>query len=168
MNTLQLKEALSDLFQEKHVSYGVFARNELPTNNGFLPIVIIFNTDPSTAPGSHWLGIVVKKLPRRSTPTVYFIDSFGQPPSIYNVESYLRTFSSDIRYFTSQMQSTTTATCGAFAIYCTYYLLYRNVNTLDDISTYLTTNNIILNDSLVYNFIKHRFPYFRFPFHVIS
>lgn len=164
MDTLQLEEALTDLFQEKHVFYGVYARDQLPTTIPFLPAALVFNTDPSNSSGSHWLGIVIKKLPRHPIPTVYFIDSFGQPPSFYNIQNYLQQLSFDIRCFTAQLQSNYTATCGAFAVYCLYYLLYKNISTLDDISVHLTTSNFLRNDTMVYNFIKHKFPYFRFPF----
>lgn len=164
MDTLQLEEALSDLFQEKHVFYGVYARDQLPTTIPFLPAAIIFNTDTSDSAGSHWLGVVVKKLPRHPLPTVYFIDSFGRSPTFYSMLPYLRHLSSDIRFFTAQLQSDYTATCGAFAVYCLYYLLYKNIGTLEDISVHLTTHNFLRNDTMVYNFIKHKFPYFRFPF----
>ena len=168
MDTLQIEEALKDLFQEKHVFYGVFARDELPKTIPFLPAAIVFNMDVASAPGSHWLGIVIKKLPHHPYPTVYFVDSFGKNPSFYDIQLYLASFSHDIRYFNDQLQSSETATCGAFAIYCLFYLLYQRVGTLTDVSVHLLKNNMLSNDVMVYNFVHAKFPYFRFPFHAYN
>ena len=61
---------------------------------------VIVNTDPHTAKGTHWLAI---RLKPRSYPG-YFFDSYGLPPFIPSILTFLRRVVSVYDYNSTQLQ----------------------------------------------------------------
>jgi len=91
---------------------GVFARDELPDLVAEeRPFALVLNTDPKDKPGQHWLALYgPKKGP------IELFDSFGQPPSSYQLESLSPTHSR------RRFQSLSSSLCG---YYCIYFLYLR-------------------------------------------
>ena len=80
-------------------------------------VTLIVNTDPHKERGSHWLAI---HLQPKSHSSFYF-DSYGLPPFIPSIESFLHRNSIVHNYNTVQLQETTSTVCGKncclFALY---------------------------------------------------
>ena len=94
---------------------GVFARDELPdVSREIRPWCLILNTDPKDKPGTHWLGLYAS----RDGPLDFF-DSFGLPPSTYNLESL------EPLHLLYSFQSPSTFVCGH---YCIVYVYLRSRN----------------------------------------
>lgn len=49
-------------------------------NEGFHEIGIVFNTDVSTGPGEHWIGLFCDIRPELEQPRVVYFDSYAQKP----------------------------------------------------------------------------------------
>ena len=49
-------------------------------NNGFTQIGIIFNTDVSTGPGKHWVGVFCDVGPEFEYPRITYFDSYSHKP----------------------------------------------------------------------------------------
>lgn len=90
---------------------GVFARNQLPNN--LPPGGYVVNTDNADGAGIHWIALWALD------DAVEFMDSLGLPP-----EQYGWTFTRSVLMNTRQLQSTDSATCGA---YCIYFLYFRSL-----------------------------------------
>ena len=78
------------------------------------PNFFIFNADPSTKEGSHWLAAFID-LQNESC----FIDSFGHHPNFYNLEKFFSASAGDdYKIVPKALQSEFTTVC---AIYCLYF-----------------------------------------------
>jgi hypothetical protein len=98
---------------------GVYPRDLLPSHTFTQPSTIIINTDPHTESGTHWLAIRLE--PRSSTS--YYFDSYGLPPFLPAIQSFLRHTCSVWDYNTTQLQSLTSNVCG---LYCCLFVLYMD------------------------------------------
>ena len=78
---------------------------------------LIVNTDPHTASGTHWLAIHLQ--PRSYSG--YFFDSYGLPPLIPSIVTFVRRTCSVWEYITTQLQGWTSTFCGQ---YCCLFVLY--------------------------------------------
>ena len=78
---------------------------------------LIVNTDPHSAKGRHWLAIHL--LPRSYSG--YFFDSYGLPPLIPSILTFLRRTFSLLEYNPSQLQGWTITVCGE---YCCLFALF--------------------------------------------
>ena len=78
---------------------------------------LIVNTDTHTSKGTYWLAIHVQ--PRFYS--VYFLDSYGLPPLIPSILTFLRRACSVYEYNTIQLQGCTSSVCGE---YCCLFALY--------------------------------------------
>ena len=139
MNTLEIFNYLRHYRDFK----GVFPLDKIPKiNNG----TIIVNSDESTKPGEHWVGLTIK----RKGISDYF-DSFGLYP-FYEIEYYL-----DINspngwvYNTINLQSISSTTCGNF---CVLYASMRCRGYSCKKILSLFTNNTETNDEIVKTFVK--------------
>ena len=77
------------------------------------------NTDPHTEGGSHWLAI---HLLSRSHSSFYF-DTYGLPPFIPSIESFINRNIIVRNYNTIQLQGLTSTVCGK---YCCLFALYMD------------------------------------------
>ena len=96
---------------------GVFPRDRIPTLTSVasFPACLVVNTDPHDQPGSHWLALYILS-PRQ----VEFFDSYGHPPSTYDIPLPPNVLSNGYDF-----QSLTSNVCGH---YCIYFLCHRAQN----------------------------------------
>ena len=78
---------------------------------------LILNTDPHNLEGSHWLAIHL--TPRAYS--AYYFDSYGLPPDIPQILSFLRRNCTVWEYNKLQLQGLTSTVCGK---YCCLFALY--------------------------------------------
>ena len=98
---------------------GFFPSDLLPQPSITLCDTLIVNTDPHTENGSHWLAIHFQS---RSLSSYYF-DSYGLPPFIPSVQSFIRSNCSVWDYNSIQLQGPTNTVCGK---YCCLFVLYMD------------------------------------------
>ena len=125
---------------------GVFARDKLPSDEELLraqmlsgnqPFAFVFNNQPASEPGQHWLAIYGKAAPlgggslAAATQTsvggrgglhidIEFFDSYALPPAAYSLHSHFKSIS---QFSQHPLQSPSSALCGH---YCLYFLFARS------------------------------------------
>ena len=141
LTTNDIYKNLNKDFYSKKSFIGVFARDKLPEVKNY-PTSFILNTQPTYKPGEHWLAVYFNK-----DRLCEFFDSFVFPPSIYGLDKYLKSKSSDFVSNTQQIQDNDSASCGYYTI---FFILLKNRNfSLDEIISFFSKNNFKLNDYLV-------------------
>ena len=121
LNTTQLKKLLdSDAFAGPLLQ-GVFARDQLPSKIPF-PSCLIVNTHEMDKPGEHWLALFYNQKGKCS-----FFDSYGLPPSVYGLDSFVKRTPVSSEWNRVQYQPIYSKACG---YYCFLFLLLkcRNIN----------------------------------------
>src|SRR5580658_6478645 len=114
---MDTKQIINEL---KHLPkfIGVFPRDLLPTRVKY-PSCLIANTDPSSAPGEHWVAIILN----RDRSGEYF-DSYGLPPMHDEIIHFMnRTCPKGWTHNPITLQCIECVTCGD---YCVYYLKLRS------------------------------------------
>ena len=125
---------------------GVFARDELPSEEELLraqmqfdnrPFAFVFNNQPASEPGQHWLAIYGRAAPlgggslAAATQTsvggrggrhidVEFFDSYAMPPAAYSLHLHFKSISNFSQH---PLQLPSSALCGH---YCLYFLFARS------------------------------------------
>jgi len=97
---------------------GVFPSDMLPCSVT-QPSTVIVNTDAHTQSGSHWLAIRLE--PRFST--AFYFDSYGLPPHIQDIETFLRRNFTVPDYNTIELQGLLSMVYGE---YCCLFTLYTD------------------------------------------
>jgi hypothetical protein len=107
---------------------GVFASDMLPEYLIQSPGTLIVNTDPHTESGSHWLSIHIQSRASR----LYYFDSYGLPPYIPAIQSFINRNCTVWDYNTVQLQGSTATVCGNIAVSwrCTWIEVTRLKNSL--------------------------------------
>ena len=98
---------------------GVFPSDLHPRHSITCSGTHIVNTDPHRDSGSHWLAF---HFQTRSH-SAYNFDSYGLPPYIPSIQSFIRRNRSVWNYNTVQLQGTTSTMCGK---YCCLFALYMD------------------------------------------
>ena len=98
---------------------GAFPSDLLPGHYIARSGTLIVNTDPHTESGSHWLAIHFQSKSHSS----YYFDSYGLPPYIPSIQSFIRRNCSVWDYNTVQLQGLTSTICGK---YCCLFALYMD------------------------------------------
>jgi hypothetical protein len=80
---------------------------------------IIVKTDRHTESVSHWLVIQIQS----SSSKIYYFDSYGLPPLIHSIQSFINRNCTVWDYNLVQLQGPTTAVC---AKYCCLFALYAD------------------------------------------
>lgn len=113
------------------------------------PFAIVYNTDDSDGPGIHWCAAIF-----HPNLTAEFFDSYGQPPSAYNLQKNLLKYADNIYYINKRVQGFL-PTCGHHVL---FYLLQRCRNVPPHViySKYYSDYRNS-NDSFVFQFIKKNF-----------
>lgn len=129
---------------------GVFPSDYLSyiRNHPTYPMSAIINLDNSTRPGTHWVAVYFKSRTEKE-----YMDSFGfpPPPVFYSILSPFCLYNQTL------LQNPISTLCGG---YCLYYLFHRSIK--DDMTSVLSpfsTTDFLYNDSIVQDFMKHRFDY---------
>ena len=108
MDEAEIKIELKDMSSFK----GVYACNEFKSPS-MLPASYVFNTDPRSKPGRHWVALFIDK--RRNG---FFFDSFGLKPKA-SMMNFIRRVCKSARYNKLCLQHTKSISC---AVYCIYFL----------------------------------------------
>ena len=147
MNNIQIDTILRrDQFSKKKF-LGTFSYDTLPTKVKY-PSCLIVNTQNHDQPGEHWLAIYYNK-----NKTAEFFDSFGMPPSFFNLQQYLEKSSVSFKFNSTQIQSYKSLYCG---LYCIMYLLLKTRGrSLRYFLKFL--KNPTQNDNLFRNLLKKYF-----------
>lgn len=118
MDTNQINNSLREFPQY----VGCFARDELPLITSW-PCALVVNTDPSSQPGTHWVGIYINELKYGT-----YFDSFGLKPMHKDIISFLEQNSpAGISYNKIILQSTLpfSSACGP---YCVLFISLKCLN----------------------------------------
>ena len=105
METGEINKALKGVRNYK----GCYPSNKLPKVEP--PCYFVVNTDPSDKAGEHWVVVAILKNKK-----AYYFDSFGFPPLVPAIASYLNKNSSEVTYNSATLQHPDTKSCGLFCI----------------------------------------------------
>lgn len=134
--------------KNKSLFLGVFPRNLLPQQVKY-PSCMIINTDPSYKKGQHWISIYYNR-----DQTAEFFDSYGYPPSHYNMDKYLKKTSKSFSYNKKTIQSDNSKLCGYYS--CLFILFKLNSKSLDKLLNFFTSSSIE-NDKKLLKLLKSNF-----------
>lgn len=146
MNTFQIQRFMSTCPSTRDCFLGVYACDELPAAIHVKPpFGLVANTDPSTKPGKHWVGIFVA----RDGHGEYF-DSYGLGPLSPHFLKFLnRTCGTHWSHNVRRLQGYDSTTCGHYVI---AYLSHRcsgltkeNFFSKFHISNYANNDDVILH-----------------------
>lgn len=116
------------------------------------PFMVCMNTDDSTKPGAHWIGLYIA----RHGAELEMFDSYGLPFDVY--PKYIRDFAirNDLRIVQTRkmLQSPFTKVCGHYVV---AYMFYR-LRGCSRASYYARfSNDLFKNDKLVYYIVNKIF-----------
>ncbi len=131
-----------DIFTRK-CFLNVYARDELPSKVNY-PSCFVLNTETRDKEGKHWIAIHYDE-----NGTCYFFDSYGLPPSYYNMEQYIKKTSTKFTWNMKRLQGQLPY-CG---FYCIFFLLFKTRNNLNDFFKKFNTN-LIENDIYIFKEIN--------------
>ena len=150
MKTHELVQALLSNPTTHKVTYGVFARDQLPRHlRKQRPVAIIVNTHQKTKRGEHWVAFYFHK----NGQTMYF-DSYGLPPSYPEFVSFLKNNAVSYTYNTRRVQGNK-RTCGH---YCLYFIMSMVRKQPQKMFRHLNINNPTDNDKWIQDWYKYTFP----------
>ena len=117
MNTNELKRKLETSHVTSPFFLNVYALDQLPNKNLMQePWLLVCNCCPIHLPGQHWIAM----FKEQSTLDVF--DSFGLPPNVYGLQSFLDTQDANtIMYNNTKLQSIRSDVCGHYCLYFAYY-----------------------------------------------
>jgi hypothetical protein len=99
---------------------GAFALDEIPQINNY-PVCLIINTNKREIDEiGHWIALYIDQ-----NKYAYFFDSYGQAPSYFNLENYIKENSSKYIYNQSRLQGNKPY-CGLYSIYFLLFILSNN------------------------------------------
>ena len=131
MFAIEINLILTNLF--RHCSsyppirfLGVYSRDQIPSEsyvNTLTPCSYVANIDPSNMPGSHWVAFY-----HPAPNYVYFFDSFGSAPSLFDFKFPGKYHGTHNHYL---IQSLNSQACGQYCIYFLYLCAtHQDVNHL--------------------------------------
>lgn len=149
MNTAQIIHALQQDPITSKKFCGVFPSDKLPQMIDKYPCGFVANTDPSSEPGTHWVAFYFSSEQKGE-----FFDSYGQSPHYYknSFGDFLK--SHKWEFNTRKLQSDWSDVCG---LYCIFYLSHRARGHSMNKIVQLFTNDTMLNDAKVSQFVKSHF-----------
>jgi hypothetical protein len=143
LNSRQIYRKIQSDEYAKDSFLGVFPRDMIPRFIKY-PSSFVVNTDPSQAPGQHWLGFYYDV-----NGIATFFDSFGLSPEFYGFSEYLDKTSVNWGYNKQQLQDNLTSTCGYYAVY--FILLKSRGLNLNNVLDFFNTDNFLFNDVKIVN-----------------
>jgi hypothetical protein len=123
MNTSELYSCLHNMLKCHNVHFDVIPCDRLKNISYKKTTFLIVNTDDSTKPGEHWVGIVINKN------AINFMCSYGVPMGAYGIhfENIARRLRRKILQRYKCIQSDNTNVCGQYALYY-MYCKFKNQN----------------------------------------
>ena len=82
MNTEQIEKILKGDAYAKQIFKRVYPRDKIPTVVKY-PSAYVFNSDPSSKPGEHWIALYFDKKRRGE-----YFDSYGVGPQMHNLKKF--------------------------------------------------------------------------------
>ena len=160
MDNITLNRVLKQFINTKYNYLGIFTISQLSTIDTkkykYLAL-ILFIPNISKILG-HWTVLIKVKN------NIYFLDSFGLNPKLYNFD-LKHTFKSKIKYnyyyLNVQIQSNSSTTCGAYAIYFIHTMILCKYNIIclkKKINKHLKNRIKSINDNFV---IQYMYDYFK-------
>jgi len=116
MDEVTINTILNNDKKLKNIYLGTLARDELPKKLKY-PSCFILNTHPRNGGGEHWLALFYD-----ANGICDYFDSYGFPPSMHNLKSYIKSTSKKCRWNKRRIQGASNY-CG---LYCIYFLKYRS------------------------------------------
>jgi hypothetical protein len=144
MDSLQLTNFFTKRDSAQFI--GVFSSDKLPTKIKY-PVALIVNTAPSTNPGDHWIAIYITR-----NRDGYYFDSFGRPPTVSSIISFLKKNCKTIDFNTKQIQHLKSIKCGQFSA---LYLKYRISGGSSQNFLSLFNINLMLNEKIVNSYFSY-------------
>ena len=145
MNTQQIEAILNRDPYCKNVFKKVCARDQIekPT----FPSAYVINSDPSNKPDEHWVAVFFDEKGRGE-----YFDSYGFPPHVLNLESYMNRYSSSAWIYNKKtLQALFSTVCGH---YCVYFILFRCRGKSLHRIVHNFSSNLTENDRFVTQFIQ--------------
>lgn len=151
MNTYQLEQVLgSDPYLQCTGYLGVYPIDALDGIPKKYPSCFVFNTDPSTENGEHWIGIF-----RKNREIGYYFDSYGIHPFYRKDISSLLQTCANWKFNQKAFQSLHTTTCGQYV--CFFLLHAARGYTLEAVTYLLDGRSRADNDAVVFTYIRERY-----------
>lgn len=146
MNTYQLEYVARHTRCLRKCFQGVYASDMIPKRVEVYPAAFIFNSQPSSKPGEHWVAIYFD----RNLIAEYF-DSFGFKPRNKKLISFMNANATKWRYSTKLLQYPFSLLCGQ---YCLYFLVQkcRKLSLKSILSAF--SHDTEKNDKRIKNFMK--------------
>ena len=120
---------------------GCFGTNNLPKALPQFPCSLIVNTDPTTKPGDHWLGLVLTKN------KCFFFDSFGLGIMDLNIKIFLKQYYKKVSINNHCIQHLNSDKCG---LYCIAFIKHVNSTmTYEKFISKFNLYNLLGNDNVV-------------------
>ena len=111
----------------------------------------VCNLDPSSMPGSHWIGISLLNTPSSTTSAFYF-DSFARPPPPEMLPQLLST-SDYIEYNDVETQNSFSAVCGQITLLVLKFLA-RGRTPLEVMLQFPFSEHYLRTDAIAYSVIQ--------------
>ena len=137
MNT----NAIQILLQDEPYFRGVYACDQIPSEEYPIPYAMIVNTDPSYKSGEHWVSVFVP-----SFDVVEYFDPYGGRPMNEEIYRFIKMFRVK-KYYNIRLQSydIQSDTCGFF---CILYVSCRCVGVQPNIFQEFFTKYPVINELL--------------------
>lgn len=116
MNSVQINNILRKHPKTRDKFLGVFARDEL-VNIKQYPCCFVMNTAKRSHPGMHWVAFFFD-----SNKVCHFFDSYGNSPTLFRLNNFIKNNSTRLIFNKKQIQSWTSDNCGYF---CVLFLIFK-------------------------------------------
>lgn len=151
MNGEQLKDIINSTNSAKKYFKGIYSINTLPKNLS-TPSYLICNYDFDKNPGTHWFCLF-----KTSATKLECFDSLGLTAEKQKIlKSYIKIKNIDsICYNQTQVQNTSTSTCGKFVLYFAIQRLHNLDLDFTELLNEIFEENVDNNEIKVMNFLHH-------------
>jgi hypothetical protein len=126
---------------------GVYASDQLPIYSPTASLYVC-NTDPSDAPGTHWIVIFIDDEKRGE-----YFDSFGRHPSVKTFERFLNQNTISWKCNTAAVQHPLSDACG---YHCIYFAVHRCIGYDMNAVMNMYSDDVWFNDDIVKTFVFDR------------
>ena len=143
-DTIQIERILEKDSYTKKIFKGVYPKDLLPTVE--YPGSYVLNTDPSSSPGEHWVGVHFTDVG-----SAEHFDSYGLHPIVHGLTGFLDSYFSSWLYNSKALQSLIFQVCGHYTIY--YIFRSGGCSRPEILSRF--SSIFALNDRTVQHFVEN-------------
>jgi hypothetical protein len=153
MNSNQLTSILKQDIYCRKINGKVLSLDQVPIYVSEFPSWFIINTEISSEPGAHWLGLYFNKIDEPAD----FFDTFGKDPSSYgdNITKLLSFHWPSFRYINKAIQSEYSQGCGFYTLY--FIIKKGRGYNFEKIISHFTLSNLNKNEKIVTHFITSHY-----------